>query len=708
FIENLNSILGDSGIDLDLDSILFTDTSGRNLDTIQTELNDGDKFNIQELGSLRAGEITLDRWLVRIENKVLSFTHVSEAVKQDIISSIRQEFNEYNSKSGWSAENLFYREVRLLIFKIGEVLLKEGIIDLNIPNNINEFINNKYDCKRLYERLKNNPSSIPSLGVASGLHSFMSEIEKTIDLKYANIKDRLDGYISPLFNEYESIIRSYSQGKDLLESHPNSPRKDLIADILACSPVLQGVQHMTALSYLLFGDRTYLDSAFLQEERGRIFSHVEPRGLFFMESNVEQWTTSLFDKEHLTIDELSLERLKRDVLSTIRIFMVDYDKDGFQYVSHKRVVSGKAFSRIVLEKKMDFVFACWRVAAVFKNNPKIDIDAASEFFNFHDLFRGISRGNDFDGKTLKSILLQLNKLSAQESTNVAPLMSEIPISLSEELSVLNDAIEALAEYMDVAGIYFESFGRKGFAPQPPTISKSLDILLKEAKYSKLVALLDKAVETFDQFKRIRYSSKGISTQFNKRLVGVLSSIKATFIDTFINTDKLATLYKRGDTNNPDIVRELIRASQGKGTGAGGSISHEELVNIVKKLKCFLGAEVPLHIDFSTASGDRTFAGQPDYFLYDEEKGVIYIADYKPDLSVSDSGHLSFVNSIPQIAAYALILQELTGIKVECIIFNSGGAMTFDPSNVLAPINAFMQANVPGWVAPWKDFSTYLK
>ncbi len=132
------------------------------------------------------------------------------------------------------------------------------------------------------------------------------------------------------------------------------------------------------------------------------------------------------------------------------------------------------------------------------------------------------------------------------------------------------------------------------------------------------------------------------------------------------------------------------------------------MDILEETIYFLAAEVPLSIDFSDASGDRTYAGQPDYFLYDKNKGIIYIADYKPDLSVSGTSSYSFVNSIPQVAAYALILQELTGIKVECLIFNSEGAMTFDPSNVLVPINTFMQANIQGWVAPWRDFNTYLK
>ena len=98
-------------------------------------------------------------------------------------------------------------------------------------------------------------------------------------------------------------------------------------------------------------------------------------------------------------------------------------------------------------------------------------------------------------------------------------------------------------------------------------------------------------------------------------------------------------------------------------------------------------------------------------LYDPASKKLIIVDYKPDLSFIDLGKHSFINSIPQVAAYALILEEMFGldssdINIECIIFNSDGAWSFDPHNVLSPINAFMLQENPGWHAPWEPLMQY--
>ncbi|KKN07526.1 hypothetical protein LCGC14_1066040 [marine sediment metagenome] len=97
-------------------------------------------------------------------------------------------------------------------------------------------------------------------------------------------------------------------------------------------------------------------------------------------------------------------------------------------------------------------------------------------------------------------------------------------------------------------------------------------------------------------------------------------------------------------------------------------------------------------------------------LYDPVSKKLYIADYKPDLDFEDFGnhnaHDSFINSIPQIAAYALLFKEKFGIEVEGLIFNSEGAWTFKPNVVLNPINTFMLGIYPTWIPPWQPLMKY--
>ena len=94
-------------------------------------------------------------------------------------------------------------------------------------------------------------------------------------------------------------------------------------------------------------------------------------------------------------------------------------------------------------------------------------------------------------------------------------------------------------------------------------------------------------------------------------------------------------------------------------------------------------------------------------LYDPKTNTIYVCDYKPDMSMNDRGYYSFLNSVPQVAGYGLLLQKQGDLKVKNVIFNNKEAWVFDPNKVLDPINEFMAENNEGWYPPWAAFSKYL-
>lgn len=72
--------------------------------------------------------------------------------------------------------------------------------------------------------------------------------------------------------------------------------------------------------------------------------------------------------------------------------------------------------------------------------------------------------------------------------------------------------------------------------------------------------------------------------------------------------------------------------------------------------------------------------------------------------MSDRGYYSFINSVPQVAGYGLLLQKQGNLKVKSVIFNNKEAWVFDPNKVLDPINEFMADNINGWYPPWASFS----
>lgn len=176
-------------------------------------------------------------------------------------------------------------------------------------------------------------------------------------------------------------------------------------------------------------------------------------------------------------------KLKKDALSTIEIFMIDYENNA--YISPKKAISGRLYPRNVLEQKLRFIYAAWAAAAVYTNNPTISLDAASRLFGMGDsLYKPLTRGTDFDGNTLKKILLKLNKLAAEESANTVPIMAEIPIPLSWKLDVYKNALEELSIYKEIAGIYFvkpeaRSFYNREHWFEEATKAYHITMLMKE-------------------------------------------------------------------------------------------------------------------------------------------------------------------------------------------------------------------------------------
>ena len=122
------------------------------------------------------------------------------------------------------------------------------------------------------------------------------------------------------------------------------------------------------------------------------------------------------------------------------------------------------------------------------------------------------------------------------------------------------------------------------------------------------------------------------------------------------------------------------------TGIGGQVSHEALAQKLKKWSSwFISAETPVYM----FRNDRLLTGHIDILLGSDD--FIYVCDYKPDLKFKVGRDISqnFINAVPQVAAYALVLKEKYGANVKCVIFNQEGAWVFDPEVVLKDITRFM-------------------
>ncbi|MBA7615568.1 hypothetical protein ES703_22851 [subsurface metagenome] len=98
---------------------------------------------------------------------------------------------------------------------------------------------------------------------------------------------------------------------------------------------------------------------------------------------------------------------------------------------------------------------------------------------------------------------------------------------------------------------------------------------------------------------------------------------------------------------------------------------------------------------------NTLLGHIDLLV--AKNGILYICDYKPDQNFNRNAApcKSFINSVPQIAAYALIFKKMFGLsKVKCVTFNQKGAWLYDPQEMLDEITFFMANQREDSNLPW--------
>ena len=62
---------------------------------------------------------------------------------------------------------------------------------------------------------------------------------------------------------------------------------------------------------------------------------------------------------------------------------------------------------------------------------------------------------------------------------------------------------------------------------------------------------------------------------------------------------------------------------------------------------------------------------------------------------------NFINSVPQLAIYALIIEEVFGLEVKCVMFNEEGVWEFDPE-ILHDITKWYHDNkISNKPLPWE-------
>lgn len=238
----------------------------------------------------------------------------------------------------------------------------------------------------------------------------------------------------------------------------------------------------------------------------------------------------------------------------------------------------------------------------------------------------------------------------------------------------------------------------------------LTLSLHRPVYARLMSYLKSVEESkgdfpLEYFDDYLSSSEGISvSSFNNRLTHLDEEVKKAFIREFlsegvkvISKDDSIAIFSdllhhssRLETFS-DSLRPFLKVS------LDGSFSHKDaqflsLLNI-DSIVC---SELPLwiskqgtmvrgHIDLVMVIGDS-----------------VYIIDYKPHTShaINANPGESFINSVPQLAAYGILFKQKFKLKnVYCIAFNGDGAWIYEPYSALNKVTTFYKAQYkedPAW------------
>lgn len=203
------------------------------------------------------------------------------------------------------------------------------------------------------------------------------------------------------------------------------------------------------------------------------------------------------------------------------------------------------------------------------------------------------------------------------------------------------------------------------------------------------------------------------SRFARKLTNISKShndqrnIKFNFVKKLISEKKIRIFYPNCD--NPILIENLMEFCQekyyNKVIHSHGSLDHKY---ILPKLLSILpnnviGIEIPVWMK----SHEIYLTGHIDLLLFHDN--TMIIADYKPDLTselIKGKVNTSFLNSIPQVISYALLLKNVYHINdIMCITFNKKGVWLYNPVDLFYEIKIFLSQNnkQKELDRPWEKF-----
>jgi len=195
------------------------------------------------------------------------------------------------------------------------------------------------------------------------------------------------------------------------------------------------------------------------------------------------------------------------------------------------------------------------------------------------------------------------------------------------------------------------------------------------------------------------------SHFANQFTNVNSQAKRTFINQLVKSE--IKYFKKDDKNIHHALFQLIDFSMDKHYIPSqiyhnhGSADHTSVLSkILLDSDYAIATEIPIYRKYS----DEFLTGHIDLLMIIDD--ILYVCDYKPRTSPHPNANpsVSFINSIPQIACYGLILKKNYGInKLFCVTFNKLGIWLYEPEIVMQKITSFIKKQDSKRKLTWENF-----
>jgi len=399
----------------DINTILRLSEANPSIDTLDKEIYLLSKTNLDGTPSSRVNwnkaEETLNTWLVRILNNIESSSRIAPKDKGRVIQSIKAIFNNYYEISGYKFKHPLYRDAKLTLYQVGEVLTRIGAMTTFSIEKLDELLKtvNKPGVSSLYRNLQRNSESRPRTTTVEALRDNIILAATSAGISLTKSHEKL---IQDIFNAYRDKVNDFRLAKNQLSGYDRTYRLELIQDLIdKCGPL----RHVLAISIRDFNklvfkkDHKSFTGGFLNPSNAR--DRPMHNTIFEIIYNSDDWSTKTFKDLGISMSYSELRQMRADIKNLVFDWII---KAKFRPALFNTRLLRTSNS---VAPELDLVYSLWVAARRKTGSPKCDFEAIYKLRLLGDspIQYNLKEGSVFSEDSLKLFKLTIQKWLRRET-----------------------------------------------------------------------------------------------------------------------------------------------------------------------------------------------------------------------------------------------------------------------------------------------------